>query len=103
MFSLKLSFLPSSDERVQCWDERRSAHLCGLTPATNTFQGQTELMLADEDKPPPVPASHKLTTNDSLWQHTPVGVIAAACVTAVIVFTREQDKLLITVLYGLYL
>lgn len=58
MFSLKLSYLPSSDERVQCRDERSSVHPCGLPPATATFQGRPEWMLADEDKPPPVPASH---------------------------------------------
>jgi len=69
MFSLKLSYLPSSDERVQSGDERSSAHPCGLTPATVTFQGWTESMLADEDKPPHVPASQQFTTNDSLWQH----------------------------------
>lgn len=57
MFSLKLSYLPSSDERVQSRDERNSAHPCGLTFATATFQGQAEWMLADEDKPPPVLAS----------------------------------------------
>lgn len=58
MFSLKLSYLPSSDERVQSRDERSSAHPCGLTLATATSQGQTEWMLADEDRPPPAPASH---------------------------------------------
>lgn len=58
MFSLKLSYLPCSDERVQFRDERSSAHPCGLSPATATFQEQTEWMLADEDKPPPVPTSH---------------------------------------------
>lgn len=34
---------------------------------------------------------------------TPVGVIAPAFVTTVIVFTRKQDKLLITILYSLSL
>lgn len=106
MFSLKLSYLPSSDERVQSGDERSSAHPCGLTPATVTFQGRTESMLADEDKPPHVPASQQFTTNDSLWQHThthtPVGVTATACVTTVIVFTKKQDKLLILIQSILY-
>ncbi len=37
MFSLKLSYQPSNDERVESRDERSSAHPCGLTPATATF------------------------------------------------------------------
>ena len=40
MFSLKLSYMPSSDERGQSRDERGSAHFCGLTFATATSQGQ---------------------------------------------------------------
>lgn len=58
MFSSKLRYLPSNDERVQCRDERSSAYPCGPTDATATFQGQTKWILVDEDKPPPVPTSH---------------------------------------------
>ena len=45
MFSVKLSYLPSSDERFQYEDERSSVHPCGLISATATFQGQTEWVL----------------------------------------------------------
>lgn len=58
MFSSKLRYLPSSDERVQCRDESSSAYPCGPTHATATFQGQTKWILADEESPSPVPASH---------------------------------------------
>lgn len=54
MFSLKLSYLPSSDERVPSGEERSSAHPCGLTLAGD---GQTESMVAEENKPPHVPVS----------------------------------------------
>lgn len=54
MFSLKLSYLPSSDERVQSKDEGSSAHPFGLSLAAATFQALTEWLLVDEDKPLPV-------------------------------------------------
>lgn len=72
MFSLKLSCLPSSDERFQCEDEGISAYPSALTPAVATFQGQTEWVLAGL---PHFALVHLV----SLWQHTPVGVIGAAC------------------------
>lgn len=50
MFSLKLSYLPSSDERLQSRDERSSAHPCSLSPSTDTFQAQTEYRLFNEHK-----------------------------------------------------
>lgn len=51
MFSLRLSYLPSNDERLQSRDKRSSAHPSGLTPFAATLQAQTQLMLVDEDKP----------------------------------------------------
>lgn len=82
MFSLKLSYLPSSDDRVQCKDERSSAYPCGLTCATATsrykhnwcVQMRTSflLLLLHTSSPQII----------SLWQHTPVGEIAAVCVTS---------------------
>lgn len=54
MFSLKLSYLPSSDERVQSRDEGSSAHPFGLSLAAASFQVLAERLLVDEDKPLPV-------------------------------------------------
>lgn len=67
MFSLKLSYLTSSDERVQSRDERSSAHPFGLSPATATFQVLTEWLLVDEDKPLPVHNSLPQMTMYSIW------------------------------------
>lgn len=76
MFSLKLSYLPSSDERLQSRDERSSVHPCGLTPSTATFQAQTQWMMVDEDEPLPVHNSPRMTM--SMATHTPVGVVATS-------------------------
>lgn len=77
MFSLKLSYLPSSDERVQSRDERSLAHPFGLSPATATFQALTEWLLVDEDQPLPVHSSLS-QMKMSMATHTTVGVVAIA-------------------------
>lgn len=94
MFSLKLSYLPSSDERLQSRDERSSAHACGLTPSTATFQAQTQWMMVDEDEPLPVHnSSPQMTMSLATHTHT-CGSSSNCLVTTVIVFTTKQEKLL---------
>lgn len=98
MFSLKLSCLPSSDERFQCEDEGISAYPSALTPAVATFQGQTEWMLAGL----PLFLLHTSSPRLSMATYT-CGSNRSCVLTANIVFTRKHNKLLITALYVLYL
>lgn len=94
MFSLKLSYLPSSDERVQCKDERSSAYPCGLTCATATFRDKHNccvqmrtsflLFLLHTSSPQII----------SLWQHTPVGEIAGVCVTTLLCLPESKTSCL---------